>query len=197
MLAHDFSGAGRGCKPLRRGVLRRTGLTVVVRIVDDHREAAAKLHEPRHDLGLVEVVRDDPHLRAGIGDRPVEDGKHRFARFKSHPVERALRLFRALVCGGERQAVGGLLGQELRNRRRAVPIHERLGRHEAARKGEVDLARIRFAPQLDRHLLRLAVAQFIQRVHEDRADAIDEGSWKFGVPRKMHPAELLDRGQHR
>ena len=69
--------------------LGRTGLTVVVRIVDDHLEAAAKLHEPRHDLGLVEVVRDDPHLRAGIGDRPVEDGKHRFARFKSHPVERA------------------------------------------------------------------------------------------------------------
>ena len=50
-----------------------------------------------------------------------------------------------------------------------VAIHERLRRHEAAGEGDVELAGIGLAPKLDGGFLRLAVAQLVVVVHEDRA----------------------------
>ena len=74
-----------------------------------------------------------------------------------------------------------------------VSIDEGLRRHEAAGEGDVELARIGLAPELDGGLLRLAVAQLVGVVHEDRGDSVDEFAGELGVAREMHPTEFLDR----
>jgi hypothetical protein len=74
-----------------------------------------------------------------------------------------------------------------------VAIDKRLRRHEAAGEGDIELAWKSLAPKRDRRLLKIAVAQLVGVVHEDRSDAIHELAGEIGVAREMHPAEFLYR----
>ena len=182
-------GAG-GDQPLRGDGLARRGVLVLPAVVDDDLELGAELLEARHHLGLVEVVGDDADLRL-VAEGLVEHLEDRAARLEAHPPE---RLLRGRVSADEREPVLRLRGEEGGDRTlRLVALHERLRGDVAAGERDVQLARKGLAPQLDRRVLRLAVAELPGDVHEDGGHAIEELAGELGVPREVHPAELLDR----
>src|SRR5262249_21077881 len=94
----------------------------------------------------------------------------------------------------ERQTAVGARGNERREVAvLGVVVDKRLGQHEAAREGHVELAGIGLAPQLNGGLLGEAVAQFALAVHEDRGYPVVKVAVEIGVAREMHPTELLNR----
>jgi hypothetical protein len=59
----------------------------------------------------------------------------------------------------------------------AIAIYEGLGDNEATGEGDVELAGVRFALELYRRLLELAVTESICAVHEDGCHAINKITW--------------------
>ena len=78
-----------------------------------------------------------------------------------------------------------------------VAVHEGLRRDEAAGERDVQLARVRLAPQLDAGFLRLALAEAIFLVHEDGRHAVGKLTVEIGIAWKMDPPEFLNRRNER
>ena len=135
-------------RPTPRGVLaacvlaRTAGSPWSARVVDDDPERACPSFSSRDDdLGLVEVVGDDAHLRLLVGDGLVEHLEDRVARLEAHPRQ---RLGGLRVGRDERQTLDGVRRQQRGDRPvGSVAIDERLRRDEAAGEGDVELARDR------------------------------------------------------
>ena len=70
-----------------------------------------------------------------------------------------------------------------------------MGYDEAASEGNIELARVGFAPELDGCLLKLTVAKFIRAVHEHGGDAINEVTGEIGEAGEVDPTELLNGGK--
>ena len=187
--------SGRRHKALSGLTLGRLRLAVGPIVIDDHAQSSPEFFQARHDLRLIQVVCHHADAGLRICDGLVEHLEDRTAGLEAHPGQGLLGLG---VRRHERQAVIGLRRQESLDRPLGfVAIDERLRRNEAAREGDVELTRIGLAPELDRGLLRLAIAESVAVVHEHRRDPVEERPGELGVSREMHPAELLDRGQPR
>ena len=180
VLALHVGRAGCLLEAFRR--LRFAGIVfaVLLAVVDDDAQLLLQLFEAADDLRLAEIVGNDAHLGL-FRDGLIEQLEDRLARFEAHPGE-GLVLFG--MRGLEFQALSAfagssvLIGPEL-----LEAVHERLRGDEAARERDVQLTRIRFAPQLDLGFLRLALAEPVLLIHEDRRHAIGERrrrDWRCG-----------------
>lgn len=189
MLALHIVGTG-GLREQGRGpCFSGIRVTVLTTVVDDHFQAISELLEPVDDLGKVEVIGDHPHLRARLRDGLVQDFEDRAARLEAHPLQRLVGL-----------GVGRLEAQPIFRERRKdladgskllISIDKRLRRHEAARERHIQCG-ISLARELNRSPLRVAVAQFVSRIHENRGHPIGKITGEFGVGRKVHPTKLLN-----
>ncbi len=183
VLARGFDQAfGGGC-------FSRLGFSVCAVIVDDHFQTFAEFFQSRNDARFVQIVKDGSHLSFLIRDCFIQHSENRAACFESHPLQ---CLFGFFETGDEVQAAICFGRQECWDRVGAITINKSLRGYETAGEGDVELARVRVAAQLDGCSLRFAITQLVLGIHEDRRDPVYKLSREFGVAREVDPAKLLN-----